>query len=197
MSISAPEEATLGRQLAMNLTAALRVAGPQRQNGRPGPLRPVAVHRQTGIARSTLRQLMSADAGHDPNPDLRTLSRLAATLGIPVAFLLMRPKDWKTIQMAVDGIRDPLKAAGQLSEEELFGTDYVEKILCMCGVHPDRPPIGCYEDSDELDRMTARNEWRRQASQVMAALTRPASHIRSSREMLAAFAASFVNQTTP
>lgn len=197
MSKEASREATAGRQLALNLSAALRVAGPRRENGKPGPLRSVDVQRNTGIARSTLRTLKSAEVEHDPNPDLRTLNRLATMLGIPIAFLLMRPEDWNAIRMAVDGIRDPLEAAHRLGEADYFGTDYIEKMLRACGVHPDRPPIGDYKDSQELDRMAARNEWRRRTSQVMAALTRPASRERASQDMLAAFVASFVNQATP
>lgn len=187
-----------GQQLALNIIAALRVAGPMRDDGKAGPLRAVAVQQDTGIARSTLRALKNMSGKSEPNPDLRTLCRLADFLGIPVAFLLMRPKDWDTMRLAIDGIRDPLRAADRLIGDRNFGgPEIAEKVLKECGVHPERPPLGAYTDEREQARLSARNEWRRRTSHVVAAIAQPAACNRAAHVVLTAFAASFANQATP
>ena len=187
-----------GQQLALNLIAALRVAGPISVDGKAGPIRAVTVQQDTGIARSTLRALKNTSAKSEPNPDFRTLCRLADFLGIPVAFLLMRPKDWDTMRLAIDGLRDPLRAADRLVGDRNFGgTEIAEKVLKECGVHPERPPLSTYTDEREHARLNARNEWRRRTSHVVAALAQSAACNRAAHVMLTAFAASFVNQATP
>lgn len=187
-----------GQQLALSLIAAMRVAGPIRDDGKAGPIRAVAVQQDTGIARSTLRALKETSGEREPNPDLRTLCRLADFLGIPVAFLLMRPKDWDAMRLAINGIQDPLRAADRLVGDRVFGgPEIAEKVLKACGVHPECPPLGVSTDERELARLNARNEWRRRTSHVVAALAQPAACNRGAHVQLTAFAASFVNQTTP
>lgn len=186
------------KQLALSLIAALRVAGPMREDGKAGPLRAVAVQKGTGIARSTLRALKDLSGKSEHNPDFRTLCRLADFLGIPVAFLLMRPRDWDAMRLAIDGIRDPLRAADRLVGDSIFGgPEIAEKVLKECGVHPERPPIGAYTNEQEQARLSARNERRRRTSHVMAALAQPAACNRAAHVLLTAFAASFVNHATP
>lgn len=197
MSSVAKQKISIGRQFALNLDSALKVAGPQRDDTKPSAIRSSVVQRLTGIARSTLRALKSPSAEHDPNPDLRTMERLADMLGIPVAFLLMRPQDWKALRLALEGIETPFGAAGRLDVEAFESTGYIETILVKSGVHPDRPEWGGFVDKTETNRVNRRNEWRRRVSHVMAALTRQAMKEPESQVSLAAITASFVNVTTP
>lgn len=89
--------ASASRALSDNLRVALAVAGPEREDGTASPLRNAQVQRDCGIARSTLEALKS---GATENPDLRTLERLADEMGVPLAFLLMRPEDWANLARA-------------------------------------------------------------------------------------------------
>lgn len=49
-----------------------------------------ALVEQAGIGRSTLYNMTNGSA----NPDLQTLSRIAAAFNVPLPFLLMSPKEW-------------------------------------------------------------------------------------------------------
>lgn len=191
----------LGTQLAMNLQAVFAVGGRDAKRSTSTPLRKKTVSDETGIARSTLYALVSKDLGCNPNPDLHTLSRIAESLEIPVAFLLMKPEDWNFVRKSISGIPIPIDATTNLQQEDYSGTDYIEKVLRICKVHPDKHPLGGHEDLTEKSRMDARDEWRRRTSQIMAALVGPTmmklSGDRTSQDTLAAFIASFVNETTP
>ncbi|HFI2159456.1 TPA: XRE family transcriptional regulator [Pseudomonas aeruginosa] len=189
---------TVACQLTQNLNAILKVAGPVRLDGKVSPLRTAEIHRRSSIARSTIRALKSPTPGSAPNPDLRTLTGLAKALDLPVPFLLMGATEWTTIIQAINGIRDPITAA-----EELVGIDgyapanLLEKILAKCGIHPDRPPYGGAENKSELARLVARNEWRQRNCSVFNALIDNNVSDRTTKVLLAAFAASYVNTITP
>lgn len=185
------------KQISLSVIAALRVAGPTR-GGKPNKLRPVDVMRQTGMSRSTLRPLLNPTGPEHRNPDLGTLQRLADVIGVPVAFLLMTPSDWRVLNSAIDAIADSRQAAREVVGDELGSPALAETVLRRCKVHPDRPPLGVAPDPKEMERLDARNEWRRRCSFVMAALTQPAGRgdQRAFAE-LTALAASLANAMTP
>lgn len=187
----------LNQQLALNLTAALLVAGPARA-GKPNKLRQIDVMRRTRMSRSTLRPLLDTAGSCQRNPDLGTLQKLAQTIGVPIAFMLMTPSDWRALIQAVSAIPDFQEAANRMMTDTLGKPELVEAVLKECDVHPERPPIGAAHDAQELERLNARNEWRRRSGLAMAALAQPAARgERSSFVVLTALAAALANQMTP
>ena len=188
---------SLGQYFSENLSAVLAIGGKQREDGKPGPVTATCIQRETGIARSTLRALKSPREQVDPNPDLHTLNRIADTLGIPPAFLLMRPQDWLALGQAIGGSGDYLAAAVKLQKEgKLDLNNPVEKVLRECKVHPDARPIGVGA-SAEVSRVNARDEWRRRSCLKLDALM--LRHVRSAqpRALLTAIAGALVSSSTP
>ncbi|MFV3290647.1 XRE family transcriptional regulator [Pseudomonas sp. NY11955] len=196
-----PTLVSLGQWFSRNLSSVLAVAGALRDTQHnadgPGPLSAVHIQQQTGIARSTLRALKSPAQGSDANPDLSTIERLAEALGVPPAFLLMRPQDWALLASAIDNSGDYLAAAHKLeAEERLQAANPVEKVLRECKVHPDHRPniVGA---SPEVARANARDEWRRRACLKLDALMLREISKSGPRKWLAAIAGAWVSQTTP
>lgn len=188
---------SLGQCFSRNLSAVLAVAGALRESQRgvdgSAPFSAVKMQRDTGIARSTLRALKTPQA----NPDLATLQRLADALGVPPAFLLMRPQDWALLAGAVDSSGDYFVAAQKLeSEGQLQQSNPVVKVLCECKVHPDQRPhnVGA---SQEVDRANARDEWRRRACLKLDALMLRDIASPQPRKWLTAIAGAWVSRTTP
>lgn len=185
------------QQLALSVTAALRVAGPNRA-GKPSKLRQVDVMRRTGMSRTTLRPLLDTTELSQRNADVTTLHKLAQVIGVPMAFLLMTPADWRVLIKAIGAINDYQSAANGLVTDALGNPELAEAALKRCKVHPDRPPLGVAYDPQEIKRLDARNEWRRRCSLVMAALAQPAA--RGDRKFLVdltALAAALANEMTP
>jgi len=196
-----PIQVSLGQWFSRNLSSVLAVAGAQRETQHdadgPGPLSAVQIQQQTGIARSTLRALKSPAQGSDANPDLSTIERLAQALGVPPAFLLMRPQDWALLASAIGNSGDYLVAAHKLeADERLQEINPVEKVLRECKVHPDQRPsiVGA---SPEVARANARDEWRRRACLKLDALMLREISKSGPRKWLAAIAGAWVSQTTP
>lgn len=187
----------LGQCFSENLVALLAVAGKQRESGSPGPLSSSSMHRRTGVARSTLRALKRPRGGAHANPDLRTVGRIADALGVPPAFLLMRPQDWAEIAHAFGDSTDYMTAATQLQQEDrLVAKNPIEKVLRACKVHPDARPKGVGA-SPEVDRVNARDEWRRRSCLKFDALI--LRHVQAGpvRALLTAIASAMVSRTTP
>lgn len=185
------------KQLALSVIAALRVAGPGRA-GKPNKLRQIDVMRLTGMSRTTLRPLLDTTEPSQRNPDLATLHKLAQVIGVPLAFLLMTPEDWRVLIKVIGAINDYQAAANGLVADELGSPELAEGVLKRCKVHPDRPPFGVAHDPQEIKRLDARNEWRRRCSLVMAALAQPAARgDRKSFVDLTAIAAAMANEMTP
>lgn len=185
------------QHLALSLTAALRVAGSGRA-GKPKKMRQVDVMRRTGMSRTTLKPLLNTTELSQRNPDLTTLHKLAQAIGVPLAFLLMAPEDWRVLIKAIGAINDYQAAANGLVTDELGSPELAEAVLKRCKVHPDHPPLGVAYDPQEIKRLDARNEWRRRCSLVMAALAQPAA--RGDRKFLVdltALAAAMANEMTP
>lgn len=188
---------SLGQHFSENLSALLAVGGKQREDGRPGPVTASCMQRETGIARSTLRALKSPRDGMGSNPDLHTLTRIADVLGVPPAFLLMRPQDWLALGNAIGGSGDYLAAAMKLqSEEKLDLSNPVEKVLRECKVHPDVRPMGVGA-SPEVSRVNARDEWRRRSCLKLDALMLRQVRAAKPRAWLAAIAGALVSSGTP
>ena len=200
MHITLPPDAprrTPKQQLALSVTAALRVAGPARA-GKPNKLRQIDVMRLTGMSRTTLRPLLDTTESSQRNPDLTTLNKLAQAIGVPLAFLLMTPTDWRVLIKAIGAIADHQAAANGLVTDALGSPTLAEAVLKRCKVHPERPPFGADYDLQEIKRLDARNEWRRRCSLVMAALAQPASRgDRKSFVDMTALAAALANEMTP
>lgn len=187
----------LGHHFSDNLRAVLAVAGKPRGNGTAGPITATRIQRETGVARSTLRALKSQRGEVAANPDLDTLDRIADALGVPPAFLLMRPQDWVALANAIGSINDYLAAAVKLhSDGQLDFGSPVEKVLRECKVHPDARPMGV-GSSPEIKRATARDEWRRLACLKLNALMLRPVHAAQPRVALAAVAGALVSRGTP
>lgn len=185
------------QQIALSVMAALRVAGPAR-GGKPHRLRPIDIMRETGMSRSTLRPLLNPSGQEQRTPDLGTLQRLADVIGVPVAFLLMTAADWRALNRAIDALTDIRQAAREVVGDELGSPTLAEAVLKRCKVHPERPPLGVTPDPEEMQRLEARNEWRRRSSLVLAALAQPASRgDHRSLVELTALAAALANAMTP
>lgn len=185
------------QQLALNITAALRVAGPD-SAGKPSKLRQVDVMRRTGVSRTTLRPLLETTETGQRNPDFTTLHKMAQAIGVPLAFLLMTPDDWRVLIKAIGAFTDHQAAARELVTDALGSPELAEAVLKRCKIHPERPPLGVAYDPQEIQRLDARNEWRRRCSFVMAALAQPAARgeLRSLVD-LTSLAAALANAMTP
>lgn len=182
--------------LAMNLTAALQVAGPPDEEGRPQRLNGSRLQRDTGIARSTLRALKQGSADSTANPDLRTLCRLADELQIPVAFLLMGPRQWQAMIRAMGDMQSMLTAADKVAAQSgMAKPQSALQILRTLKVYPLPLPVGeSGEDTASYRRVIEQsNESRRRATLVTAALAQTAARDPLSYKTLTAFAAALAN----
>lgn len=184
-------------QLSMNVMAALRVAGLDR-DGKSRKLRPMEVMRRSRISRSTLRPLMGKPGSGAREPDLATLRKLAAVFGIPLPFLLMTPADWLTMIGAIDSLSDCTLAADRVVKDGMNGPDKAHAALTEMKRLFDNPPLHAPPDPVESERLRARNEWRARASLVMAALAQPAARgRRQSLVTLTALACALTLNMTP
>jgi DNA-binding phage protein len=183
-------------QLAENVKAALRYAGPADAVGVAKPLRSVALQKRSGIARSTLRTLKDSRSQTGPNPDLHTLSRLADALGLPLAFLMMRPEDWETLCKAINDMRDPIAAAEKLIPNTTFPVPpcIPERVLRECRLQPDPVPYGLTAGHAERTRVEERNEQRRRGSHVLGSLMLRGTTHHNTKVLLTALAATLAHQ---
>jgi len=183
-------------QLADNVKAALRVAGPADEAGNARPLRSVALQKRSGIARSTLRALTNSRRDTRPNPDLHTLSRLADALDMPLAFLLMRPQDWQTLCKAINDMRDPIAAAEKLIPAGSLPVPAAtpERVLRECRLQSDAVPYGIANDHSEKAKFEQRNEQRRRGSHVLGSLMLRGAPERGTKVFLTALAAMLAHQ---
>lgn len=187
----------LSQVLAVNLTAALAVAGAADEYGRPRRLKSTQLQRETKIARSTLRTLKTYSKTREVNPDLQTLSRIAKALEIPVAFLLLGPNEWQALLRAVDDMALMMVAAEKLEEEaSLVGPQAAVQILRRAKVFPFVAPSQTDASESQQETLNSLNESRRRMTLVAAALAQTAARDRKSHKRLTAFAASLANQTT-
>jgi transcriptional regulator with XRE-family HTH domain len=161
-------------QLSVNVMAALRVAGIDRE-GKSCRLQATEVMRRSRISRSTLRPLMGKASPGKREPDLATLRKLAAVVGIPLPFLLMRPADWQTMAGALNALGDCTIVADRVVKDGMNGPERAHAVLAEMKRLSDNPPHHATPDPVESERLKTRNEWRARASLVMAALAQPAA----------------------
>jgi transcriptional regulator with XRE-family HTH domain len=189
---------TPGQHLVLNIFAACLKAGPVTIEGRPGKLRIADLMRRTGMSRTTISPLMNKDAVTTRSPDLATLHKVAQSLGVPVAFLLMTPSDWVVLHKAAR-LMSPegefMEAAKQVVGDTISSPEKAVAVLERCKVHPDRRPIGLSNEKEQRS-LDARNEWRRRTSLVMGALTLRGGQASLATEMTA-LAAILGNLLTP
>ena len=89
------------------LFRAMQVAG-KSDGKRPTKLRQRVLSEQSGVARSTIYKYLNAkdDPESSVNPDLKTLCRLADTLNVSPAMLLLTPNDWSRLAQAAVYLRE-------------------------------------------------------------------------------------------
>lgn len=85
------------------LSRAIGVAS-RTEDGHPQRSTQVRVAKDANISRSALAKYLGEDSEADINPDLKTLCRLAATLNVPPAYLLMTNEDWQALAYAAGAI---------------------------------------------------------------------------------------------
>lgn len=187
----------VSKTLAINLTNALKVAGPDEGINKLRKLTSVQFQRTTGIARSTLRALSKLEAPFEANPDLHTLCRIADELHIPVAFLLMGPREWRTLLKAFVQIGSPdFKAAADYQETQkgLKDPHAALNILKQARVYPLPNPVSVGEqDAQEMAALRKKNEAFRRAAVVTAALLQTAESDGTSLKELTLLAAAHAN----
>lgn len=113
------EEHPLFRSVSQSFTEAMRRAmrvAAEDEEGEPGPMSKTDLAENARVGRSTLSSYLAATTdGPAVNPTLDVICRLAATLGVPPAFLLLRPRDWASIATStlafLHALRDPEFAA--------------------------------------------------------------------------------------
>jgi transcriptional regulator with XRE-family HTH domain len=87
----------VSRSFADAVRRAMRVAG-EGEEGGLGSLTQTDLAAQADMGRSTLAKYLGTGPEDPvPNPTLDVVCRLADALGVPPAFLLMRPKDWASL----------------------------------------------------------------------------------------------------
>lgn len=101
MSEVVAEESQLFEAVSRSFTEAVRRAmrvAAQNEEGELASLSQTDLAAQAKMGRSTLAKYLGTGP-EDPaaNPTLDVVCRLADTLGVPPAFLLMRPKDWASL----------------------------------------------------------------------------------------------------
>jgi len=98
------------RSLGDNVSRAKSVAGGEQDDGTPRKIKQEALADQAGISRATLNNILGARSSKGEhltvNPKLRDICGLAQALGVPPAFLLMRPEDWRRLAQATIELRN-------------------------------------------------------------------------------------------
>lgn len=206
--VSSEQHRTAAQSFTANLDAVLKVGGVENQDsGLPQPLAAAFLQRETGVARTTLRALRSPKNGEEVNPDLRTICRLADALGIPPAFLLMRPQDWNAVGQTLASLPD--YAGGALEAHDgLPGqahlnfanslTNVVLETLRRLKIHGERPPPGASHGATaDNDARRAREEYRRSSSFQWKALISQEGIDQNYAVVFTALTAGMVNILTP
>ena len=107
------------KTLRNNLTRLIAVAD-ETDDGTAKNISKRALIQQAGIGRSTLYNMTNGSA----NPDLQTLSRIAAAFNVPLSFLLMSPKEWLHLAHALADLgsafndEDATKIMAQAMQEQ-------------------------------------------------------------------------------
>lgn len=91
------------KSFVLNIQKAMRVGGDSSAEY-PTAMTQSQLSKAAGVARSTLahHKEMTSDNQRSPNPTLDKICRIADTLNVPPAFLLMRQQDWVRLFQAIE-----------------------------------------------------------------------------------------------
>lgn len=126
--------------LVDSVRRALRVAGIN-DEGDPKPLKQSVLAEQADIGLSTLAKYLVTEAETPSNPDLRAICAISDVLGIPPAFLLMRPSDWAVMATA-------MSTFAESREGDRF-TEVMQGLMCA----PVRGPIESSQAAVDVARV--------------------------------------------
>ncbi len=168
------------------------------ERGKASKLRAIDIVRETGMSRTTLRPIMKVSDKTDRSPDLESINKVAQTLGVPLAFLLMTQDDWRALSRVATSFADYKAAANGIVTDELRDPALAEKVLKVLKVHPDQKIHEDVPNQVEIKRLEARNALRQRYSFVFSALAQPAG--RGDRDYvvaLTALASAMAHEMTP
>lgn len=99
--------AVVKKTVSSAIRRAMQVAG-RSENASPCRISQQSLAEQSGVARSTIAKYLrsSDDENSNVNPDLKTLCRLADTLNVSPAMLLLTPDDWSRLAQAAVFLRE-------------------------------------------------------------------------------------------
>lgn len=142
---------------------AIRVAA-RDDEGNLHNLSQTTLAKRVNVSRSTLTRLISPKEGEAGNPDLRAICAIARELGVPPAFLLLRPGDWQTLGVAMDEFARHSEHPSFLAWEERFASrsnlgpaesaHAAEDLARVMGIYPDAPPNTRGEVLDAMEKIT-------------------------------------------
>lgn len=163
-----------GHALGANMLAARNVAATGKDEV-VTPMSEMALHKKSKISRDVLSRY--AD-NKTPNPDLKTICKLAHALNVPPAFLLMTSDDWRRLIGAINDMQKNVQNTGgaqfvkaSIKSQKLKAGLAIAKKLNM---YPDK----C-DDSGDVDWQTwetreqdinRRNDIKRQSILAMTAI---------------------------
>jgi|GEM_PF-2605576 len=135
-----------------------------------------ALERKSTLARTTIAKFAENNA---PNPDLKTICKLAHALNVPPAILLMTGDDWRRLIRAINDMQNTVQADVKLSEhvKSLIKSDKATaglKLARILKMYPDkqeRPDDGDYQRWENLEQdVNRRNNIKRQSVLAMTAI---------------------------
>jgi transcriptional regulator with XRE-family HTH domain len=180
-------------ELGHNVRAAMLHAGPSNDSG-TSRLRAAALQRQIGIARTTLRALVSCKDDIGPNPDLRTLAKLAEVLDVPLAFLVMRPEDWEILATVAKDLDNYLTRSDRIKPHFPVPPGEPAQILRDLQTLPEAVDPGLMHDRAAIELVARRNDRRMRLSHILGSLMlRNCTELRH-KLVLAALAAGLANE---
>ena len=140
----------------------------------PSKLSRTALADASGVARSGIIKVLSSQA----NPDLRTLCRIGAELGIPPAFLLLSAEDFSRLTSALSGLQHvPEQSADAPSVRKLETKDIAERALKLAEKVMPKEFVNPFDE--------ATPEQRRQRGEFEAVLAQQKHHSRQSIKAMA------------
>lgn len=161
--------------LGSNMDKALEVAATEKDED-VKRMSLTALQNKSTIHRTTLSNF--AD-NKNPNPDLKTICKLAHALNVPPAFLLMTHDDWRQLISAINIMQNTVQADSKLSsyvkasiksEKATAGLKLV-KMLKMYPDKQERPDDVDYQQRESIEQdLNRRNDIKRQSVLAMTAI---------------------------
>lgn len=169
------------KALSENLFSACQVADSKNENNITS-FSEVALSKESGIARSTIQKVLKGNKNKKPyNPDLETISRLAATFNIPPAFLLMSSEDWKRLIFAINDMQNIVQTDRILCQSiqldiETNKVNAGLSLIKKLGTYPNKIKLEADENLSEsalkelTDEIHTNNEIKKQSIICMTAI---------------------------